>query len=153
MLFEIIASYKYVLINCSYIYHLTIGGFALVFPLDILGERPQAHFKSSSSNCTKINLHATIYKWALNPTASLSALLFYLFYLVIYFLLLLFLLLLLLLLFILLSFCWLIFQMKCIDVSTSITKCQLFGWLYQYLFSFNQERNHLYVRSFFSERW
>ncbi|KAJ1704217.1 hypothetical protein LUZ63_003996 [Rhynchospora breviuscula] len=55
------------LFDSTYIYHLTLGGFALVFPLDILGEAPEALLRNSSSDYTKINLHATIYRKDTSP--------------------------------------------------------------------------------------
>ncbi|XP_078170282.1 uncharacterized protein LOC144564557 isoform X1 [Carex rostrata] len=55
------------LFDSTYIFHLTIGGFALVFPLDILGETPEAWSRNSSGNCTKINLRATIYRKDTSP--------------------------------------------------------------------------------------
>ncbi|KAF6167015.1 hypothetical protein GIB67_041270, partial [Kingdonia uniflora] len=51
------------LVDSTYIYHLTLGGFALTFPLD----RTEIHISDSETNeidgdCTKINLRATIYR-------------------------------------------------------------------------------------------
>lgn len=49
---------------CSYIYHLTIGGFALTFPLDRT-EKNDYNYQLSDqgSEWTKINLRATVYRW------------------------------------------------------------------------------------------
>ncbi|XP_008781986.1 queuine tRNA-ribosyltransferase accessory subunit 2-like isoform X2 [Phoenix dactylifera] len=56
------------LFESTYIYHLTLGGFALTFPLDIV-ERDIMHSQLSDtgSDCTKINLRATIYRKDTTP--------------------------------------------------------------------------------------
>ncbi|XP_020246567.1 queuine tRNA-ribosyltransferase accessory subunit 2-like isoform X2 [Asparagus officinalis] len=56
------------LFDSTYIYHLTLGGFALIFPLDIL-ENNSANQQHSDigSDCTKINLRATIYRKDTSP--------------------------------------------------------------------------------------
>ncbi|XP_072971028.1 uncharacterized protein [Typha angustifolia] len=56
------------LFDSTYIYHLTLGGLALVFPLDIL-ERDSwdSHLHYDGGDCTKINLRATIYMKDTSP--------------------------------------------------------------------------------------
>nr|XP_029118418.1 queuine tRNA-ribosyltransferase accessory subunit 2 isoform X3 [Elaeis guineensis] len=56
------------LFESTYIYHLTLGGFALTFPLDIV-ERDILHSQLSDtgSDCTKINLRATVYRKDTTP--------------------------------------------------------------------------------------
>lgn len=56
-----------------YIYHLTIGGFALVFPLDN-GDGPVHDYVPhyEGGDFTKINLRATIYRSALDISSVLS---------------------------------------------------------------------------------
>ncbi|XP_072971027.1 uncharacterized protein [Typha angustifolia] len=58
------------LFDSTYIYHLTLGGLALVFPLDIL-ERDSwdSHLHYDGGDCTKINLRATIYIITLGLTS------------------------------------------------------------------------------------
>ncbi|TVU31897.1 hypothetical protein EJB05_23602 [Eragrostis curvula] len=51
------------LFDSTYIYQLTMGGFALVFPVDTIEREMQnGVFKDSSGDSTKINLRATIYR-------------------------------------------------------------------------------------------
>ncbi|CAN1234624.1 Queuine tRNA-ribosyltransferase accessory subunit 2 [Linum perenne] len=50
------------LFDSSYIYHLTLGGFALTFPLDVLGLAKEFPGKSMETDSSKINLKATIYR-------------------------------------------------------------------------------------------
>ncbi|XP_020111598.1 queuine tRNA-ribosyltransferase accessory subunit 2-like isoform X1 [Ananas comosus] len=56
------------LFDSTYIYHLTLGGFALVFPLDIV-ERDNWDSRTDieGADCTKINLRATIYRKDTSP--------------------------------------------------------------------------------------
>ncbi|XP_019195906.1 PREDICTED: queuine tRNA-ribosyltransferase accessory subunit 2-like [Ipomoea nil] len=54
------------LFDSSYIYHLTLGGFALTFPLE-RSERHKTDYQPSSSDETKINLKATIYRKDTSP--------------------------------------------------------------------------------------
>lgn len=52
--------------NSRYIYHLTVGGFALVFPLNGVNEYEDEVDSQScdfGSDGTKINLRATIYRF------------------------------------------------------------------------------------------
>lgn len=48
----------------SYIYHLTLGGFALTFPLESMETQVTKYQPNSDSGCdgTKINLKATVYR-------------------------------------------------------------------------------------------
>ncbi|KAJ3683207.1 hypothetical protein LUZ60_013434 [Juncus effusus] len=56
------------LFDSTYIYHLTLGGFALVFPLDILEREVTAtRLSHGNEDCTKINLRATIYRKDTSP--------------------------------------------------------------------------------------
>ncbi|GJN20277.1 hypothetical protein PR202_gb07633 [Eleusine coracana subsp. coracana] len=51
------------LFDSTYIYQLTMGGFALVFPVDTVERGMQnGVFESSSGDSTKINLRATVYR-------------------------------------------------------------------------------------------
>ena len=51
------------IIVCRYIYHLTLGGFALTFPLDgIVEKQPDAHLIDNASDMTKINLRAIVFR-------------------------------------------------------------------------------------------
>lgn len=52
------------LFDSTYIYHLTLGGFALTFPLDVLSTSQSSDI---GSDCTKINLKATIYRKDKSP--------------------------------------------------------------------------------------
>ncbi|XP_052202464.1 uncharacterized protein LOC127808121 isoform X2 [Diospyros lotus] len=56
------------LFESTYIYHLTIGGFALTFPLERI-ERNDSNFQLSNigSDITKINLKATVYRKDTSP--------------------------------------------------------------------------------------
>ncbi|KAJ4713774.1 Queuine tRNA-ribosyltransferase accessory subunit 2 [Melia azedarach] len=56
------------LFDSDYIYHLTMGGFALIFPLDQL-EKTACDFQSSDegSDRAKINLRATVYRKDTTP--------------------------------------------------------------------------------------
>lgn len=56
------------LFDSTYIYHLTLGGFALIFPLDII-ERDIVDSEPYviGSDFTKINLRATIYRKDTSP--------------------------------------------------------------------------------------
>ncbi|KAF9602493.1 hypothetical protein IFM89_028507 [Coptis chinensis] len=59
------------LFDSMYIYHLTLGGFALVFPLN----RDERHISNSQlsdtgGDCTKINLRATVYRKDKSPIAD-----------------------------------------------------------------------------------
>ncbi|KAF9608559.1 hypothetical protein IFM89_009925 [Coptis chinensis] len=59
------------LFDSTYIYHLTLGGFALVFPLN----RDERHISDSQlsdtgGDCTKINLRATVYRKDKSPIAD-----------------------------------------------------------------------------------
>ena len=49
--------------NDRYIYQLTMGGFALIFPIE-MAEREMQNgiFNSDGGDSTKINLRATIYR-------------------------------------------------------------------------------------------
>ncbi|TXG48852.1 hypothetical protein EZV62_024727 [Acer yangbiense] len=49
------------LFDSAYIYHLTLGGFALIFPLDGM------ETSDIGSECTKINLRATMYRKDTTP--------------------------------------------------------------------------------------
>lgn len=56
------------LFDSAYIYHLTLGGFALTFPLyGIVEKQPAAHLKDNASDMTKINLRATLYRKDTSP--------------------------------------------------------------------------------------
>ncbi|KAL0555775.1 hypothetical protein IC582_004271 [Cucumis melo] len=56
------------LFDSAYIYHLTLGGFALTFPLDgIVEKQPAAHLIDNAIDMTKINLRATIYRKDTSP--------------------------------------------------------------------------------------
>ncbi|XP_020598968.1 queuine tRNA-ribosyltransferase accessory subunit 2-like isoform X2 [Phalaenopsis equestris] len=58
------------LFESTYVYHLTLGGLALVFPLEILeGEIFNTHLHSSDE-ITKINLRATIYRNDASPIVN-----------------------------------------------------------------------------------
>eukprot|EP00258_Populus_trichocarpa_P033222 XP_024449241.1 queuine tRNA-ribosyltransferase-like isoform X2 [Populus trichocarpa] len=50
------------LFDSSYIYHLTIGGFALTFPLDNKTYASDLKLTGMGSDQTKINLKATVYR-------------------------------------------------------------------------------------------
>jgi queuine tRNA-ribosyltransferase subunit QTRTD1 len=51
------------LFDSMYIYQLTMGGFALIFPIDMVGEKMQnGSLNSSDGDFTKINLRATTYR-------------------------------------------------------------------------------------------
>lgn len=54
--------------NLRYIYHLTVGGFALVFPLNGVNEyedEVDSQTCDFGSDGTKINLRATIYRFCI----------------------------------------------------------------------------------------
>ncbi|TVU31342.1 hypothetical protein EJB05_23024 [Eragrostis curvula] len=56
------------LFDSTYIYQLTMGGFALVFPIDTTEREMQnGVFKDSSGDSTKINLRATKYREDTSP--------------------------------------------------------------------------------------
>ncbi|KAF7836446.1 queuine tRNA-ribosyltransferase accessory subunit 2-like [Senna tora] len=55
------------LFNSTYIYTLTIGGFALTFPLDKHGNQFNLQLNQIGSDLTKINLRATIYRKDMSP--------------------------------------------------------------------------------------
>lgn len=56
------------LFDSAYIYHLTLGGFALTFPLNGIAEkRPDTHLNDDASDRTKINLRATLYRKDTSP--------------------------------------------------------------------------------------
>lgn len=51
------------LFESTYIYHLTLGGFALIFPPDVLDTQIlDSQLSDTGSDCTKINLRAIIYR-------------------------------------------------------------------------------------------
>ncbi|XP_078441553.1 uncharacterized protein LOC144711427 isoform X2 [Wolffia australiana] len=50
------------LFDSSYIYHLTLGGLALVFPIDTFDKAGSSLMRNSANDGTKINLRATIYR-------------------------------------------------------------------------------------------
>lgn len=65
--------------NFRYVYHLTAGGFALVFPLDNMEKGAfDSQLSDIGSDGTKINLRATIYRCVISSSIfsiwSLSAL-------------------------------------------------------------------------------
>jgi len=50
--------------NYRYIYQLTMGGFALIFPIDMVGKETQnGPFDNDGGDSTKINLRATTYQY------------------------------------------------------------------------------------------
>jgi len=52
------------LFDSTYIYQLTMGGFALIFPIDMVGKETQnGPFDNDGRDSTKINLHATTYRY------------------------------------------------------------------------------------------
>ncbi|XP_057501819.1 uncharacterized protein LOC130785684 [Actinidia eriantha] len=56
------------LFHSTYIYHLTIGGFALTFPLDrTVGNVSTSQLSDIGSDGTKINLKATVYRKDTSP--------------------------------------------------------------------------------------
>lgn len=56
------------LFDSTYIYHLTIGGFALIFPLDIIeSDIVNSQPSDTGSDCTKINLRAIVYRKDTSP--------------------------------------------------------------------------------------
>uniref|UniRef100_A0A0A0LSS8 tRNA-guanine(15) transglycosylase-like domain-containing protein n=1 Tax=Cucumis sativus TaxID=3659 RepID=A0A0A0LSS8_CUCSA len=56
------------LFDSAYIYHLTLGGFALTFPLDgIVEKQPDAHLIDNASDMTKINLRAIVFRKDTSP--------------------------------------------------------------------------------------
>ncbi|KAI4332367.1 hypothetical protein L6164_017282 [Bauhinia variegata] len=55
------------LFDSTYIYSLTLGGFALTFPLDKVGNQPDIQPSQIGSDLTKINLRATVYRKDLSP--------------------------------------------------------------------------------------
>ncbi|XP_057984260.1 uncharacterized protein LOC131168665 [Malania oleifera] len=56
------------LFDSTYIYHLTLGGFALIFPLErIEGELPNSQLSNVGSDHTKINLRAMVYRKDATP--------------------------------------------------------------------------------------
>ncbi|KAJ9559832.1 hypothetical protein OSB04_004992 [Centaurea solstitialis] len=59
------------LFDSMYIYHLTLGGFALIFPLDGQCKHvPDSQLSAMASDHTKINLKATIYRKDASPIAD-----------------------------------------------------------------------------------
>jgi len=51
------------LFDSTYIYQLTMGGFALIFPIDMVGKETQnGPFDNDGRDSTKINLRATTYQ-------------------------------------------------------------------------------------------
>ncbi|CAL1412589.1 unnamed protein product [Linum trigynum] len=55
------------LFDSSYIYHLTLGGFALTFPLDVLSFAEEFPEKTMGIDQSKINLKATVYRKDTDP--------------------------------------------------------------------------------------
>jgi hypothetical protein len=50
--------------NDRYIYQLTMGGFALIFPVDMVGREMQNDlFNDDGGDSAKINLRATTYRY------------------------------------------------------------------------------------------
>ncbi|WOL00891.1 queuine tRNA-ribosyltransferase accessory subunit-like isoform X1 [Canna indica] len=59
------------LFDSTYIYHLTLGGFALIYPVNIVdGETAELQLDDSLGDCTKINLRATIYRMDTSPLVA-----------------------------------------------------------------------------------
>ncbi|XP_062026400.1 uncharacterized protein LOC133742740 isoform X3 [Rosa rugosa] len=56
--------------DSTYIYHLTVGGFALTFPLDGVENVSAFQLTNIGSDQTKINLRATIYRKDTSPIAQ-----------------------------------------------------------------------------------
>jgi hypothetical protein len=51
-------------LNYRYIYQLTMGGFALIFPIDMVERETQnGLFDNDGGDSTKINLRATTYRY------------------------------------------------------------------------------------------
>ncbi|XP_028790686.1 queuine tRNA-ribosyltransferase accessory subunit 2-like isoform X1 [Neltuma alba] len=55
------------LFDSTYIYSLTLGGYALTFPLDKDGNRYNLQLSQIGSDSTKINLRATVYRKDMSP--------------------------------------------------------------------------------------
>nr|AFK41717.1 unknown [Lotus japonicus] len=55
------------LFDSTYIYSLTLGGFALTFSLDKNGNQDHFHLSQIGSDLTKINLRATAYRKDMSP--------------------------------------------------------------------------------------
>lgn len=56
------------LFDSTYIYHLTLGGFALIFPLETVeNDLPDVQSSNAQGDHTKINLRATVYRKDTRP--------------------------------------------------------------------------------------
>ncbi|KAK3027699.1 hypothetical protein RJ639_041409 [Escallonia herrerae] len=58
------------LFDSTYIYHLTLGGFALTFPLDRIKSSSDSQPSDKGSDNTKINLKATVYRKDTSPVVD-----------------------------------------------------------------------------------